>query len=135
MKRIAMLLAAACVACGGDHATTGTVSFTIGPDGTWALQTINGAALPVVRGSGSSAITIRSSTLTVSTDRTYREVTTITLANGQPSTTSEVGTWTETNAGVTFHDQSDNTEYPVGVGADGKLTKLPGADRDVYMRQ
>lgn len=76
MKRISTLLVVACLACGGDRASTGVVHITIGPDGTW----------------------------------------------------------TRSNAAVTFHDQSDNIEYPVGVGADGKLTKLPGADRDVYVR-
>lgn len=92
MKRISTLLVVACLACGGDRASTGVVHITIGPDGTWTLQTINGAALPVVRGSGSAALTIRSSTLTVSTDGTYREVTAVTLANGQASTTSELCT-------------------------------------------
>jgi hypothetical protein len=127
---IAVVLAAG--ACGSDNNSTSPI---VGASGTWSLQAINGSALPVTLGSGSQALAVLGSTLTISANGNYNEVVTVRVAGDATNTTlTEFGTWTFANGVVTFNDQSDGIIY-TGTVTDNTLTENSGNFVSVYSRQ
>jgi len=124
-----MLVAA--VACGSDDST----SPVLGASGTWSLQTINGTALPVTIGSGSQAVSVISSTLTISSNGNYNEVVTLRPLGAASNTIfTEIGTWSFTNGVVTFNDQTDGITYTGSISGNS-LTENTGGFVSVYARQ
>jgi hypothetical protein len=119
-------------ACGSDDNSTGPF---VGASGSWSLQQINGSALPVTLGSGSQAIAVLGSTLTISSNGNYNEAVTVRVAGDATNTTlSEFGTWTFTNGVVTFNDQTDGIIY-TGTVTGNTLTENSGSFVSVYTRQ
>ena len=126
---VAMLVAAG--ACGSDDST----SPPLGASGTWSLQTINGTALPVTIGSGSQAVSVISSTLTISSNGNYNEVVTLRPLGAASNTIfTETGTWSFTNGVVTFNDQTDGITYTGSISGNS-LTENTGGFVSVYSRQ
>ena len=126
---VAMLVAAA--ACGSNDST----SPPLGASGTWSLQTINGTALPVTIGSGSQAVSVISSTLTISSNGNYNEVVTLRPLGAASNTIfTEIGTWSFTNGVVTFNDQTDGITYTGSISGNS-LTENTGGFVSVYARQ
>ena len=126
---VAMLVAAG--ACGSDDST----SPPLGASGTWSLQTINGTALPVTIGSGSQAVSVISSTLTISSNGNYNEVVTLRPLGAASNTIfTEIGTWSFTNGVVTFNDQTDGITYTGSISGNS-LTENTGGFVSVYARQ
>ena len=126
---VAMLVAAA--ACGSNDST----SPPLGASGTWSLQTINGTALPVTIGSGSQAVSVVSSTLTISSNGNYNEVVTLRPLGAASNTIfTEIGTWSFTNGVVTFNDQTDGITYTGSISGNS-LTENTGGFVSVYARQ
>jgi len=124
-----MLVAAA--ACGSNDST----SPPLGASGTWSLQTINGTALPVTIGSGSQAVSVISSTLTISSNGNYNEVVTLRPLGAASNTIfTEIGTWSFTNGVVTFNDQTDGITYTGSISGNS-LTENTGGFVSVYARQ
>jgi hypothetical protein len=118
-------------ACGSDSTSPNNV----GASGTWSLQSINGSALPITLGSGTAAVTIFASTLTISANGNYNEVVTLRPAGTTSNTTfTEVGTWTSTNGLVTFNDQTDGITYNGSVSGNTLTETTPGFT-SVYARQ
>lgn len=126
---VAILVVAA--ACGSDDSTSPTLS----ANGTWNLQSINGSALPVTIGSGSQAVTVIASTLTISSNGNYNEVVTLRPVGATTNTTfTEIGTWSFANGVVTFNDQTDAITY-TGTVSGNTLTENTGGFVSVYTRQ
>jgi len=126
---VAILVAAG--ACGSDDST----SPTLGASGTWSLQSINGSALPVTIGSGTQAVTVVASTLTISSNGNYNEVVTLRPVGATTNTTfTETGTWSFANGVVTFNDQTDAITYTGSVNGN-TLTENTAGFVSVYMRQ
>ncbi|SRR5690349_21488204 len=126
---VALLVAAG--ACGSD-----STSPFAGASGSWSLQTINGGALPVILGSGSQAVTVLASTLTISDNGNYNEVVTLRPAGTTSNTTfTEVGTWTFTNGTITFNDQTDGIIYQGVVSGNTLTENNQGQFVSVYARQ
>jgi len=126
---VAVLVAAA--ACGSDDST----SPTLGANGTWSLQSINGSALPVTIGSGSQTVSVIASTLTISSNGNYNEVVTLRPLGATANTTfTETGTWSFTNGMVTFNDQTDGITYTGSVSGNS-LTENTAGFVSVYTRQ
>jgi hypothetical protein len=127
---VAVLVAAA--ACGSDDDSTSPI---VGASGTWALQSINGSALPVTLGSGSQAVSVIASTLTISSNGNYNEVVTLRPAGATTNTTfTEIGTWSVSNGVVTFNDQTDGITYTGSVSGN-TLTENTAGFVSVYSRQ
>jgi hypothetical protein len=128
---IAAAVLAIAGACGSDDST----SPTLGASGSWSLQTINGAVLPVTIGSGLDAVTVLASNLTISSNGNYQEVVTLRPAGTTTNTTfTEVGTWSIVNGTVTFNDQTDGITYQ-GVVSGNTLTEITSGFTSVYARQ
>ena len=128
---IAVAILVAVGACGSDDSTSPTLS----ANGTWNLQSINGSALPVTIGSGSQAVTVIASTLTISSNGNYNEVVTLRPVGATTNTTfTEIGTWSFTNGVVTFNDQTDVITY-TGTVSGNTLTENTGGFVSVYTRQ
>lgn len=128
---VAVALLVAAGACGSDDST----SPTIGASGTWSLQTINGTALPVTIGSGSQAVSVIASTLTISSNGNYNEVVTLRPLGATSNTTfTEIGTWSFANGVVTFNDQTDGVTY-TGAITGNSLTENTAGFVSVYARQ
>ena len=109
-------------ACGSDDSTSPNVG-------------ASGTALPIMLGSGSSAVTVFASTLTISANGNYNEVVTLRPAGTTSNTTfTEVGTWTSTNGVVTFNDQTDGITYTGSVSGN-TLTETTTGFTSVYARQ
>ena len=126
---VALLIAAG--ACGSDDST----SPAIGASGTWSLQTINGTALPTTIGSGSTAVSVIASTLTISSNGNYNEVVTLRPLGATSNTTfTEIGTWSFANGVVTFNDQTDGVTY-TGAITGNSLTENTAGFVSVYARQ
>ena len=126
---IAILVAAG--ACGSDDST----SPNIGASGTWSLQSINSAVLPTTIGSGNQAVTIVSSTLTISSNGNYNEVITLRPAGTTTNTTfTETGTWSISSGVVTFNDLTDGITY-TGTMSGNTLTETTPGFVSVYARQ
>jgi hypothetical protein len=107
----------------------------VGANGTWALQSINGSALPVTLGSGSQAVSVIASTLTISSNGNYNEVVTLRPAGATANTTfTEIGTWSVSNGVVTFNDQTDGITYTGSVSGN-TLTENTAGFVSVYARQ
>jgi len=127
---VAVLVAAS--ACGSDDDSTSPV---VGASGTWALLSINGAALPTTIGSGTQAVSIIASTLTISSNGNYNEVITLRPAGASSNTTfTEIGTWSFSNGRVTFNDQTDGITY-TGDVTGNTLTENTAGFVSVYARQ
>lgn len=127
---VAVLVAAA--ACGSDDDSTSPI---VGANGTWALQSINGSALPVTLGSGSQSVSVIASTLTISSNGNYNEVVTLRPAGATTNTTfTEIGTWSVSNGVVTFNDQTDGITYTGNVNGN-TLTENTAGFVSVYARQ
>ena len=128
---IAVAILVAAGACGSDDSTSPTLTAS----GTWSLQTINGSALPVTIGSGSQAVTVIASTLTISSNGNYNEVVTLRPLGATSNTTfTEIGTWSFTNGVVTFNDQTDAITY-TGAVSGNTLTENTAGFVSVYTRQ
>jgi Lipocalin-like domain len=128
---IAAAILVAAGACGSDDPT----SPIAGASGTWNLQSINGSALPVTIGTGTQAVTVIASTLTISTNGNYNEVVTLRPAGTTSNTTfTETGTWSVTNGVVTFNDQTDGITYN-GTVSGNTLTETTTGFVSVYARQ
>lgn len=125
---VAVVLAAS--ACGSD-----STSPIVGANGTWSLQAINGSALPVTLRTGSDALAVLGSTLTISADGSYNELVTVRPAGATTNTIlSETGTWSFANGVVTFNDQTDAIVY-TGTVSGNTLTENSGGFISVYSRQ
>lgn len=71
--------------------------------GTYVLATVNGNPLPYqVQQSNGGVVTIQSDVYTLSSDNTYTEMTTLRLSNGQTTTASEQGDWSQSNTAIQF---------------------------------
>lgn len=127
---LAAAILAVAVGCGSDDST----SPTLGASGTWSLQSINGSALPVTLGSGTQAVVIIASTLTISANGNYNEVVTLRPAGAANTTFTEIGTWTVVNGVVTFNDQTDGITYN-GTVSGNTLTEVSPGFTSVYARQ
>jgi hypothetical protein len=129
---IAVAVLAAATACGSDDDSTSPI---VGASGTWSLQSINGSALPVTIGSGTQAVSVIASTLTISSNGNYNEVVTLRPAGASSNTTfTEIGTWSFTNGVVTFNDQTDGITYTGSVNGN-TLTENTAGFVSVYARQ
>jgi len=128
---IALAIVVAAGACGSNDST----SPTLDASGSWNLQTINGSALPVIIGSGTQAVTVLASTLTISANGNYNEVVTLRPVGTTTNTTfTEIGTWSFTNGVVTFNDQTDAVTYTGSVSGN-TLTENTAGFVSVYARQ
>ena len=118
-------------ACGSDDST----SPIVGAAGSWSLQSINGSVLPVTLGSGTQAVVVVTSTLTILANGNYNEVVTLRPAGATTNTTfTEIGTWTFANGVVTFSDQTDGITYTGSVSGNTLTEVVPGFT-SVYSRQ
>ena len=109
MKKLAMLLLVAAVACGG-----GSTEPTTPVSGTFTLRTINGLALPQSIYSASDAsLTINSATLTLGSDRSY------TLVEHEHVVVNGSATDDVYNESGTFTQSGNNLEFtgPVVSGS------------------
>lgn len=71
--------------------------------GTYVLATVNGNPLPFqVQQTNGSVVTIQSDVYTLSSDNTYTEMTTLKLSNGQTTTASEQGDWSQNDTAIQF---------------------------------
>lgn len=97
---LAMGLAALALGAAGCTDLTSTNSSA---SGTYVLATVNGNQLPYqVQQVNGSVVTIESDIYTLSSDNTYTEMTTLRLSNGQTTTASEQGDWSQSNTAVQF---------------------------------
>jgi hypothetical protein len=128
---LAIAVLAVAGACGSDNST----SPDIAAGGTWNLQQINGSVLPVTLGSGTQAVTILTSVLTMSANGNYNELVTLLPAGQTTNTTfTEIGTWSTANGVVTFNDQTDGIIY-TGTVTGNTLTEVGSGFTSVYTRQ
>jgi hypothetical protein len=116
MRRLALCLATlVAIGCGGGDDATAPASNSIA--GTWALETVNGAALPfVVAQSGANKAEVTSDVLTLAEGGSFTQSTQVRLTQSGTVTTqsaSEAGTWTLTGTSVSFRFTSDGS---VGTG-------------------
>ena len=87
----------------GAVGCTDLTSNTSSASGTYVLATVNGNQLPYqVQQTNGSVVTIQSDVYTLSSDNTYTEMTTLRLSNGQTTTASEQGDWSQSNTAVQF---------------------------------
>lgn len=121
---LALVLVAA---CGGDSTGPGvTVS------GTWHLQTIDGAQLPVSTTINGQPVTITADVLTMAQNGTYTDQTSV-VSGSVTATRTEAGTWTAAAGSVTFDDQTDGILYAGSVSGN-TLTEIIGTSTQVYTR-
>jgi hypothetical protein len=110
MRKLAILLVLAAMACGGDSTTAPVTANVVG---TWNLQTINGLVLPFTTAqSGADKTEITADVLSVSGTGSFTETTTIrTTLNGQVSTQSsaDAGQYTINGTAVSFVFNSDGS--------------------------
>ena len=86
-------------------------------------------------GSGSQAVSVISSTLTISSNGNYNEVVTLRPLGAASNTIfTETGTWSFTNGVVTFNDQTDGITYTGSISGNS-LTENTGGFVSVYARQ
>ena len=125
MRRITALLAlglALTTACGMSDATSPSGSL----QGTYALRSINGAALPYRFANG---LQLTSETLTLNGDGSYNAI----GRYSDGSTTTEVGYYTAANNAITFNDQTDNFVYQGSISGN-VLTQITGGFTAVYQK-
>jgi len=128
------LLAGCSGSYGSDPGATSQV-------GTYALLTVNGAALPATTQNDATIKTeILSGTFVVNADETFSESRQgrITLAGGTPQliTATQTGSWTTSGTQLSF--VSGTTQNPViftGTYANGILTYTSGGTTFAYQQQ
>lgn len=124
LRRAALL---ACIpltftlAC-NDSSTNPTTSDI---SGTYSLQSVGGATLPVTVQSGTTTVTLTSDVLTVGSDGTWSETESVQqVANGQTTTSTldDGGTWTLSGTNVSFYSQSSQVTAYSGAYNSNTLT-------------
>lgn len=132
-KVIAVLAATTLAACSDDEITA-TASASLA--GTYTLQTVNGAALPLVVQASNPKIEVTSEQLVVSSNGTF------TIATNRRSTTAagavttatvnDGGTYTTSGSQTTFRFNSGNTAAAALSGS--RLTLTASGSTSVYAK-
>ena len=138
MRRVlAVLVALALIACGGDSTTSPTASI----GGTWSLRTVNGAPLPyVVLASGTDKEEIVSDVFTLTANGVsggaFTQLTTLRFTqNGQVTSQSipDAGNYTLNGSAVTIQFNSDGSTV-TGSWSGNTITITQDGFAGVYQR-
>jgi hypothetical protein len=121
-------------ACGGSESTAPAQSI----NGTWSLQTVNGAPLPyVLSQSGADKIEVLSDVFTLGAASAFTRTTTVRTTTGGQATTSTIpdsGTFAVSGSTVTIHLGSD-ASASAGAWSGNTITIAESGLTFVYMRQ
>ena len=126
IRLLQLLLVTALVAACGD---------ATGPDGadffgTYELQTVNGGELPYpVVILGNYRLEVLASTLTVRSNGTFTQSTSLREIDGASTTTdteSSSGSWERTGSAVRFRDTADDTITPGSFGGNTLTITVDG---------
>lgn len=130
MTRVKALVAAALLVGGAAACTDLTGGTTVAADGVFFLQTINGNTVPFSFDDGAgTTTTIQNDTYALNTDGTYSEQALFQI-NGNSSSYSESGFWTQSGNLVTFgpNQSSDpNNNFVSYQGSVGTSNVFAGA--------
>ena len=99
---LAVMMVMGSMACGGDSSTSPSSASV---SGSYALNTVNGAALPFVIQSGPTSVTITADALVVADNGSWSEVGSYTQTfNGKTSsgTQNDGGSWVRVGTAVTL---------------------------------
>lgn len=136
MRRLLLACAAiALLACGGD--ATGAAASA---EGTWNLQTVNGATLPFTAqliASENYKLEILADQFVLNGNGTYNEFFTTRQTQGTQVTTSDAtdnGTWTQHGSEVDLTAASDRTTLNATINGN-RITANPQGFLLVYIRQ
>ena len=116
---LAALLTLGAAGCGNDNSSTGPL-LTVG---TYALVSVNGAALPfTVPNTGDNTVVVQSATLTLTDLGTYT-VSAQGSENGQPTPVlTDQGTYTQSGSQVTFRSSQFSAVAYTGATSGNTLT-------------
>lgn len=137
MRKLVAFFAALAIgvvaACGGDSTTQPTMASL---DGSWSLQTVNGAALPFVAAqSGQDKEEIMSDVFTTSSGTFAEQMTVRTTISGQATmdTLPDSGSYALSGSTVTFTFSDSSTAS--GTVSGNTMTFVESGYRFVYKKQ
>jgi hypothetical protein len=136
-RRVLVAVVSATLACGGSDVPTAPADVNM--TGTWALQSVTGASLPVIASQTStSKVEVMSDVFAIASAGTFVETVVIrTTPTGGSSTTQTVtdaGTYAVKGNVVTLHWTSDGSTQTATV-TNGTFTVRIGSVNWFYTRQ